>query len=256
MNRARRERRLMRAEAEAATAGSRGSALWELQRERARNGMCPWCGARDEYGLSPMRDAGSGLAVCWGCYLRRGVEDVLGLASCEASKAARGPVPQGAFIQSLALAVRMSVGKPQKWPACAARPWCTSGALPVLPVALAQRDSTGLVAVGLGFLARPNGRPSPSLVKEALPEVWPVLKPVPVMLEGGYVVIPGTRRHAVEKNLRQRLRDWADAEACLPGLVTTPPLEKVRIKAPKEAWVRWIGPHWVDRRQGTAAEAS
>ncbi len=91
--------------------------------------------------------------------------------------------------------------------------------------ALAHRDSKGMIAVGVGLSSR-------YVTILEIGDLWPDLRPKRRISDGCYVVAHG--RPVYEKNLRRRLRDWADVD---PTLGSTP--EACRIKAPKEAWQRW-----------------
>lgn len=234
MTDARAERRLRRAE----DAGS----VWDVQRERVRIGLCPWCGVRDELGSAPMRDAGSGLRTCWRCYLRRGIKEAITFAAEAAVRSSSSSNPSDpsltrsfgcSFTQTLFLSMRVSVmGK--RWPALSSGGWKNG----VLPATLSHRDSAGLIAAGFGFRSG-LAQFSSNFGNEHLGEAWPILAPIHEMHEGCHVAISGTRRLATTKNLRERLRDWADVE---PRLNPSDPrrIDDIRLKAPKAAWKRWL----------------
>lgn len=223
------DRRLRRAEA---AAKSDPGAIWNLQRERARSGLCPWCGLPDELGHSTMRDAGTGLAVCWKCYLDRACREAAAAAAEAAAKVAdAASAYRVSFNTLLLLSIKESVtGK--YWPALSHGGW-RSG---VLPVVLSHRGSSGMIAAGFGF--RRVGALAAAASNEDLPELWPSLAPTYHMHEGCYVVT-SRGRPSVTKTLRQRLREWADADP-RTAPVATGRIDDIRLRAPKAAWARWL----------------
>lgn len=225
--------RLRAAERAAVSAPDDGQARNTLQVERSRIGLCPWCVTKiSKLGLSSMRDAGSGCAVCWSCYLKRAVDTVRDLVLDTVSKRLnvdRDSMESAGWVVPSNIKDAVAHSVRGRWPAVSYGPavvQTASDGRRQSVTALAHRDGKGMIAVGVGLSSR-------YVTILEIGELWPELRPKQRIHDGCYVVAHG--RPVYEKNLRQRLRAWASID---PVLASSP--EACRIKAPKAAWKQWV----------------
>lgn len=211
-------------------------------RERGRAGLCPRClslVAQGDMSHALLHDS----PLCWACYLAESIETLWGLVRDEVFTRIGTRVPwvseADPTSRSIAFSVRrlLKGGRPavcnpahpgltQNGPAFVITRESESTALRALyPVAIANEDDAGMIAVGFGLGTR-------RVSSREIGEVWSELRPKQEMHDGCYVVAHG--RPVWEKNMRERLRDWANGEPRLKS-----PVDRSRIKAPRRAWKRW-----------------
>lgn len=225
------------------------AAMW---RERGRVGRCPRCStpiANDKLGPSNVHLSESPL--CWNCCIGGGLERLSALLVDAAYRRleCKRPLPDAmvAVIARSAVvrAVRRSCDDGRVWPATSPSDQQVVTTLrqsdvfahehglrrrpgrALWSLALAHRGSDKLICAGSGLTDNPRGG------QPELGRIWKILEPVQEMHGNAYVVAHG--RPVWVKNLRERLRDWADRPATQHDTDVEP--EDFLIRAPKLAWV-------------------
>lgn len=228
------------------------AALW---RERGRVGQCPRCAMAIEYDkLGPSNVRLSESPLCWNCCIGGGLSKLAALTVEAANRrlTSKKPLP-GAMTavisrSAMARAARLSCQDGRVWPRTSASDQAIVMTISPSDVfahehgfrrrpgralwslALAHRGSDKLIALGAGLTDNPRG------AARELGSVWKILEPVQERHGNAYVVAHG--RPVWEKNLRERLRAWADRPATQHDVDVEP--EEFLIRAPKMAWIRFF----------------